>query len=234
MESVPGYVSVIFILTTFACVAILLQTIKSAGLETFPARLLLFLLPLWILFQAALSIGGFFQKTDALPPRMFVFGALPALVIVLVYATLFRSSFVERLPLRMLTLVHVVRIPVESVLYWLSLAGAVPKVMTFAGANFDIISGILAVFVFAFGFRGGRVNKPMLIAFNVIGLVLLMTIVTVAVLSVPSPIQKMSFDQPNIAVLYFPYAMLPTIVVPIVLFSHIAALYKTLRQSTDR
>jgi hypothetical protein len=40
------------------------------------------------------------------------------------------------------------------------------------------------------------------------------------------PAQQLNFDQPNRAVLYFPYVWLPAIVVPIVLFSHLAALWQ--------
>jgi len=36
----------------------------------------------------------------------------------------------------------------------------------------------------------------------------------------------LAFDQPNIAVLYFPFSWLPTYVVPVVLFCHLAALRK--------
>ena len=38
----------------------------------------------------------------------------------------------------------------------------------------------------------------------------------------------MAFEQPNRAVLFFPYIRLPTIIVPVVLFSHLAALWKLL------
>jgi hypothetical protein len=68
-----------------------------------------------------------------------------------------------------------------------------------------------------------------LFVFNLIGLGLLINIVTIAVLSLPTPMQRFGFDRPNIAVLYFPYVLLPTVIVPIVLFAHLAALYKSLR-----
>jgi len=45
-------------------------------------------------------------------------------------------------------------------------------------------------------------------------------------LSAPSPIQKIAFEQPNIAILYFPFCWLPTFIVPIVLFSHLVAVRK--------
>lgn len=228
MDLVPGYVSIVFILTTFASVAFLLQAAKQAGLQTLPAKLLLFLLTLWIFFQAMLGLGGFYLITDSAPPRIALFGALPTVLLIAAYLIFFRRSFVEKLPLAFLTLLHTVRIPVEIVLYWLFVAGAVPEIMTFAGRNFDLASGVLAPIVYFIALRGGKLNRAILIAYNILGLVLLANIVSIAVLSVPSPIQQFGLDQPNRAVLYFPYIWLPAIVVPIVLFSHLASLWKLL------
>lgn len=225
MDPLPGYVSIVFILTTFAAVAFLLQAAKKVGLETLPSRILIFLLPLWIFFQAILGVGGFYQVTDGImPPRIVVFGVLPAVSLIAVYFFFFRSSFIDRLPLRLLTMLHIVRIPVEIVLYWLSIGTLIPQVMTFEGRNFDIISGILAPIVYFVAFRGTRTYRWLLIGFNFLGLVLLANIVVTAALSIPGPMQQMSFDLPNRAVLYFPYVWLPTLVVPIVLFSHLSAL----------
>ena len=115
---------------------------------------------------------------------------------------------------------------VEIVLLWLYIGGQVPRIMTFEGYNFDIVSGILAPIVYLIAFRGGKVNRPALIAYNILGLLLLANIVSIAVLSLPSPLQLLAFDQPNVAVTYFPFIWLPTIVVPIVLFAHLASLWK--------
>ena len=231
MDGIPWYVSTVFILTTFATVAFLLQTIKSVGLNSRPSQILVFLLPLWILFQAVLGMGGFYQRTDTFPPPIALFGVLPTLLLIAAFFVFFRKTFIERLPLRVLTLLHVVRIPVEIVLLWLSFGQAVPGMMTFEGRNFDIASGILAVIVYLVAFRGGQQRRGILIAFNIIGLILLVNVVSIAVLSLPSPVQQLNLEQPNRAVLYFPYIWLPTIVVPIVLFSHLAALWNLLNSS---
>lgn len=130
------------------------------------------------------------------------------------------------MPLSLLTLTHVVRIPVEFVLYWLFLGKLVPREMTYAGWNYDIVSGVLAVAVYLAVFRFRAPARPILLAFNIVGLVLLLTIVAIAAMSAETPFQQLAFDQPNRAVLFFPYALLPTLVVPIVLFSHLAALVK--------
>ena len=230
MESIPGYVSIVFILTTFASVAFLLQAAKAAGLHRLPCRILLFLLPLWIFFQAVMATGGFYLVTSGTPPRLVIFAVLPALALIAAYFVFFRESFIDRLPLKILTMLHVVRIPVEIVLFWLFVGGAVPQVMTFEGRNFDIVSGILAPIVYLAAFRGTRPNRWMLIAYNVLGLILLFNIVSIAIMAVPSPMQQIAFDHPNVGVLLFPYIWLPAIVVPIVLFSHLAALWQLLRK----
>lgn len=232
MDAVPGYVSVIFLVTAFLAVWFLLQAAKSVGLQTLPSKILLFFLPLWIIFQCVLSIGGFYQNTDTMPPRLFVFGILPPLLLNLTFLVFFRPGFVEKLPLQLLTLLHVVRIPVELVLYWLFLGAMVPRAMTFAGWNYDILTGILSLLVYMTAFRGSNANRAILIAFNLIGLVLLLIVVSIAALSVPSPIQQFAFEQPNRAVLTFPYSLLPTIVVPIVLFAHLASLWKLFPRRT--
>ena len=232
MVPVPGYVSAVFILTTFASIGFLLRAAKTAGIRSLPTNILVFVLPLWIFFQAILSLGGFYQDVSAMPPPMVLTGVAPAVLLIVIYFLFFRTQFIERLPLSVLTLVHVVRIPVELVLWWLYQSGQVPRVMTFEGMNFDILSGILAPVVYFIAVRRGNINRGVLIAYNLLGIVLLANIVTIAVMSLPSPMQQMSFEQPNKAVLFFPYVWLPTIVVPIVLFSHLASLWKLAKGKT--
>ncbi|MBK7393434.1 MAG: hypothetical protein IPI64_09055 [Chloracidobacterium sp.] len=232
MELVPPYVSTVFILTTFAAVAFLLQAAKHVGLGKLPSQILIFLLPLWIFFQAVISIGGFYQDTNSMPPRIVLFGVLPALLTIVTYLIFFRERFIDKIPLRLLTMLHVVRVPVEIVLLWLFQNGQVPQLMTFEGRNFDILSGILAPIVYLIAFRGEKPKRGLLIAYNILGLILLANIVSIAALSIPSPIQQLAFEQPNRAVTFFPYSWLPAIVVPIVLFSHLAAFWKLLISKT--
>ncbi len=226
MDSVPAYVPIVFILTTFATAAFLTQAVRAVGTRSLPSQLLLFLLPLWLIFQAVISLGGFYLNENVVPPRIVLFGVLPAVVTIIAYFLFFRVSFIERIPLRLLTSIHVVRIPVELTFFWLFAAKQVPQMMTFEGRNFDILSGILAVAVYFLAFRGGTANRWLLIGFNLVGLILLANIVSIAIMSIPSPIQQMSLDQPNRGLAYFPYIWLPTIIVPTVLFAHLSSLWK--------
>jgi hypothetical protein len=159
---------------------------------------------------------------------VFAFGVFPALAFIAVLFLFFRADVIHKLSLKTLTLLHMIRVPVELTLLLLFYQQLVPRVMTFEGMNFDILSGLTAPIAYYLSFRNGETNSSVLIAWNIFALLMLVNIVSIAALSLPSPIQQMAFDQPNIAVMYFPFIWLPAIVVPIVLFAHLAALWKLL------
>lgn len=223
-DELPAYVSITFILTTFLTVSFLLYAVKQTVFRTLPAKILVALLAVWLFLQAMLSLGGFYLATGTFPPRIVLFGVVPALLLIIGYFVFFRRDFIDLLPLKTLTLLHVIRIPVELVLYWLFIGGLVPEAMTFEGRNFDIVSGVTAPFAYLLGFRGGRTNRTLLIAWNIFALILLINIVGTAIAAFPGPMQQIAFEQPNRAVLYYPFVWLPTVIVPIVLFSHLASL----------
>jgi hypothetical protein len=226
MENLPGYVSITFVLTTFLTAGFLLHAIRRTIFETQIAKILIFLVPIWLVFQAFLALSGFYLFTNSLPPRLFTVAILPALALIILLFVFERDNFVSRISIKTLTLLHVVRIPVEIVLLWLFQSGQVPQLMTFEGRNFDILSGLTAPIIYWLAFRNGKTNRTFLIVWNFFALLLLVNIVVNAAFSIPAPLQQFAFDQPNRAVLYFPFVWLPAVVVPIVLFSHLASLWQ--------
>lgn len=224
IENLPAYISITFLITTFVTVGFFLLAVRRAAFETAPGKIIAFLIPFWMFFQAVLASGGFYLVTDSVPPRLMLFGVFPAFVLIILYFIFFRENFISRLPLKILILLHVIRIPVELVLLWLFQNKLVPELMTFEGRNFDILSGLTAPLIYWLAFRNGKKNRTLLIVWNLAALALLINIVVHAILSFPFPFQQMAFEQPNRAVLYFPYIWLPTVIVPIVLFSHLISL----------
>ncbi len=224
IENLPSYVSIAFILTTFLTVGFLFYAIRQTVSDTTAAKILYVLVPLWLIFQAAFASSGFYLLVDVFPPRLPFLAVIPALVLIILLFIFARKDFISRLPLKTLTLLNVIRIPVEIVLLWLFQNGQVPQLMTFEGRNFDILSGLTAPIIAWLAFRNGKTNRPLLIVWNIFALLLLINIVADAVLSIPTPFQRLAFEQPNRAVLYFPFVWLPAVVVPIVLSTHLASL----------
>lgn len=172
--------------------------------------------------QSILAINGFYQNTGTIPPRLFLV-IFPMLAIV--FSSLFSKKMQEWLGsfnLKTLTYLHTARLPVELVLYWLFLAGYVPELMTFEGGNLDILIGIGSPLVGFFAFSRKQINRKLLWVWNVSSIILLTNIVVRAALSVPTVLQQVAFDQPNTGILYFPFILLPGVIVPIVLISNMA------------
>ena len=185
----------------------------------------------WTILQIILGLSGMYQNTEAMPPKMMLFGIFPTLIFIgFTFLTRKGRAFIDQVDLKTLTYFHSIRIPVEIVLALLFHQGVVAVYMTFEGTNFDFFSGITAPLVAYYAFRTAKKKKKLLLWWNIICLLLLLNVVITAVFAFPSPFQKLAFDQPNIAVLYFPFNLLPTVIVPIVLFGHLVAI----RQLTKR
>ncbi len=182
-----------------------------------------------MLVQGAVAITGFYLNEKGMPPRFVLLIGPALLCILLLFLTSSGRSFIDSLDAGRLTLLHVVRIPVELVLLGLFLHGAIPEVMTFEGRNFDIISGFSAPLVYYFGYVQKRLGKGLLIAWNLVCLSLLVNVVAHAILAAPTDFQRIGFDQPNVGVLYFPFVWLPGLVVPLVLFAHLVSIRRLMK-----
>jgi hypothetical protein len=186
----------------------------------------------WMTIVAVLGITGFYRVEDSIPPR-FLFLLFPGLLFTLfVFSTRKGRSFSDELSLKWLTLLHVIRIPVELVLYGVYLGGLIPDLMTFDGHNYDILSGISAPLVYYAVFVRNWMGRKALLVWNFACLALLINILTIAVLSAQTPIQQLAFDQPNIGVTYFPFVWLPAVIVPIVFYAHLATIRQLIRNET--
>ena len=188
-------------------------------------RVLYFFL-VWATITGTLSGVGFFSVTAALPPRI-AWVMIPAVLYVIWF---YRNLTTDKIQIDTLLAIHVLRIGVELVLLGLYRQGRVPVLMTFEGWNFDILSGVTAVLLLLYRlFTGQGINHTVFLVWNILGLVFVAIIVSIATLSAPSPLQQLAFEQPNRAVLDFPYTLLPAVIVPVVVLSHLLSL-KWLRQ----
>ena len=178
----------------------------------------------WFLFQAVVGLSGFYTVTDILPPRFLLQAAPSLLLIAGLFFTERGKQYVDSLDTRLLTILHTIRIPVEIVLFWLFIYKALPEIMTFEGRNFDILAGLTAPLIFYFGYVKNQIGRNGLLLWNIVCLGLLINIVIIGVLSLPLPFQQFAFDQPNIALLHFPFVWLASTIVPIVMFSHLATI----------
>lgn len=228
LENLPIYIPVTFGLTTIVTLFLFHRMLANSKSPYTKKHLVTITIGLivWLIIQAVLTLKDVYNfETDSFPPTILLFGILPPLLtIIILFLTEKGKQLIDSLPLTNITYLNIVRIPVEIVLFWLFLNKTVPELMTFQGRNFDIIAGITAPIVAYFWIVKEKNNRKKILIWNFIGLGLLINIAINAFLSAPTPIQQFGSEQPNIAILNFPFSWLPTFVVPVILFGHLVSI----------
>lgn len=217
METLPIYIPLGFIATTLLTLAIIY---RASGYS----RTLIFFITGWLLLQGVLTLTGFYQIYSGKPPRFSLLVLPPLVLLGLLFLTRGGRTFQYGFNVQSLTLLHIVRLPVELILFSLYFYHAVPRLMTFEGGNLDVLSGLTAPAIWYWGYIKQKISRSWLLAWNIICLMLLFNIVVRAIFSIPFVFQKFGFEQPNIALVHFPYSWLPGFVVPAVLFAHIVSI----------
>jgi hypothetical protein len=147
-------------------------------------------------------------------------GALITLCTFVLAFTPFGSRLATGIPLAGLVGFQVFRVPLEWILHRLYTEGVIPVQMTYAGQNFDVITGVLAA-ALGLWIRAGHRAVWLVVAWNVLGLALLVNIVAIAILSAPVPFRYFMSDPANLLPSTFPYVWLPTFLVQAALFGHL-------------
>ncbi len=218
IENLPNWINWVFLLTV----------VLTIGIFHFangkPTKLTLSII-IWSLGQSILAFTGFYQKTDLFPPRFII-----VLIPVLLFITfgLFKKNrnwIIQNRRTEWSTLLHTIRIPIEIILYYLFINKMIPELMTFEGSNFDILAGVSAPIIGILWLKN-MINRKALIVWNILALLLVLFIFTIGILSSELPIQLFGFEQPNRAINYFPFILLPATIVPIVIYTHLTDLIK--------
>ena len=226
MGNIPNYVSGTFIAIVIAVLAFIIYAVSAAADRKSKTTITVIVLVLlgWIITISLLSVDGFYLDYS-LPPRLFMFLGVCLISFAVMFAIPKSRAFLGKMPITTLHYLHIVRVPVEMVLWWLAVWSIVPMEMTFEGSNLDIVSGISAPFAAVFLVGARNKNRIGAIIWNLVALALLINIVSRAISYTPYFYD--GGDVPaNIGVFYFPYVLLPTFVVPAVFFCHLVSLYQ--------
>jgi hypothetical protein len=186
------------------------------------------LIVLWLAVPALLAQSGILRNFAATPPPFMPLVAVLALVAAGLAFSSFGARLVNGIGIGWLVGFQSFRLPLEWLLHRLYQEGVVPVQMTYAGRNFDIITGVLALLLGMWALFK-RPPRWVIWLFNLIGLALLINIVTIAILSTPVPFRKFFNEPANTFIVYFPYVWLPTFLVQAAWFGHLLVL-RWLRQ----
>ncbi|MCK6617235.1 MAG: hypothetical protein L6Q51_06300 [Cyclobacteriaceae bacterium] len=176
----------------------------------------------WALLVAIISMSGLTQRFDWFPINLGPILLIPLVGILLLTFSKSTAEVLKHVPIQVLTHLQVFRVIVEILLWMLFIQEALPVQMTFEGRNFDILVGLTAP-VMAYFFKD---HRRLMITWNLVSLGLLINIVTIAILSTPSPVRAFHNEPANTIVTVFPFIFLPTFLVPLAYGLHFLSLRK--------
>jgi len=122
IDNLPTYISLTFGLITIVTLLLFIWTIRNSNSElTRKKATPIFIgLTIWLTIQAVLALNNIYKSdTNTFPPKIILTGILPTiLIIIILFATSKGRQFIDSLPLKNLTYLNIVRIPVEIILFW--------------------------------------------------------------------------------------------------------------------
>lgn len=205
-------------------VAVLVVGIARRYLPNGPANMITIGLPLWLAYVATLSWFGVFKFVPGRPPGvLLVFPPVIFFVALAVVRSRWGSVAALTIPLPLLLGLQSFRVGVELFLHQLWAEGLAPKMLTYEGANVDIVTGLTAPLVAWIATRG-RTGLRVAMLWSALGLIAVANVITRSVLTAPGPLNVLTSDIPNTFVGVFPYGLLPGLFPPLAIILHVLAI----------
>jgi hypothetical protein len=183
----------------------------------------------WSVAISALGASGALNRWDVRPPPlMILFIVLMPTTVTLALSSIGRKIG-DGLPLAALVAFQAFRLPLELVMHRAATEGTMPNQMTYTGLNFDIASGITAIIAATLIARG-IAPKVVAVAWSALSSVLLAVVLSIAIASLPV-FAKFGPDRVMTWVVWFPFVLLPGVLVPAALFGQIVVWRKILAKA---
>jgi len=184
-------------------------------------------LVIWLSYVGALGYFGVLQNLSLRPPGIAY--VLVPMFLFMGFA-LVRSSAGLRvalaLPLPLLVGGQSFRIGVELLLNQLWTDGVVPRMLTFEGANVDILIGASAPLA-AWISTKGRTGMRWIFGWSVLGLLALANVAIRSAMTAPGPLNMLHTEVPNLAISTFPFFYIAGFFAPLAVALHILAIRAT-------
>jgi hypothetical protein len=181
-------------------------------------------LAIWLIYAGALGYLGVVANPSLRPPGPAML-LLPVFLFVALYLARTDGALrvASSIPLEWLMGLQVFRVFVELFLHQLWHNGLAPRMLTYEGANFDIVIGLSAPLI-AWLYARGSVRDKAALAWNILGLAMLANVAVRALLTAPGPFQLLTSDVPNLAIGTFPFTYIPGFLAPLALVLHVLSI----------
>jgi hypothetical protein len=168
---------------------------------------------------------GLFRRMDLLPPPFVVLVLLCLGISVGVgmgYLGKIGDDLVRTMSIESLVALQIFRLPLELLMLRAAHLGIMPIEFSMLGYNVDVLTGLGALLIFAYCLSSKSLPIRAVWLWNVFGVSCLIAIGVLAALTSPN-LHVFGADAKHVNswVLYFPYSLLPTVLVAFAVFGHV-------------
>ncbi|MFY0671918.1 MAG: hypothetical protein JXQ87_00855 [Bacteroidia bacterium] len=229
---IPFYLKIFFYLLVGAGFTFLMALFKKGVINSktdrekgaaLQGKVMLFLIA-WVMLLLFGSYSGFFSNFEALPPRPLLIILITLIGIILLVRNKTYQTIVSGVSPQFIIYFQAFRVPLEIWLWLLFKNEIIPVQMTFEGYNFDVVPVLLAPIVGYVVFVKKTAPIWVAKAWNYFGILTVIIIVTIAALSMPTPLRQFLNEPTNTIIVYFPYVLLPGFLVPLAILLHVTSL----------
>jgi hypothetical protein len=168
--------------------------------------------------EYVIASSGILREWTRVPPPFMPAVAVPVLLALVSALSPLGRRIATAASFALIVGIQAFRLPLELLMHRAATTGLMPVQMSYSGWNFDIVTGTLAVAVAWIAARSPQ-SRGIVFAWNLIGTLLLINILTIAIASLPN-FAAFGSDHVNTWVADPPYVFLPTVLVPAAVFGH--------------
>ena len=230
--AIPNWVSILFLLSISIPIYMIanvarqgainakLEPQKSSGI--FMSILLFF--GLYFAYTSVLSFKGIFLE-NTLPPKIFFYTAFPlfAFLFLVISNLKVYKTIVQNVALESLVQVHLFRL-IGIFFFITSAYDAIPTKFALIAGIGDLTTALTSIFVVSAIKNNKSYSKPLLIAWNIFGLLDIVSVLATAIITTKLSIATGSQDLTAIGI--FPFCLIPAFAPATIIFLHVSIFRK--------
>lgn len=186
----------------------------------------------WLALTFGAAAAGALSFTGR-PPTMMLLLAMMLAIAIGLGTSRVGGRLAFGIPLAVLVGVQGFRFPLELMMHRAYEEGLMPVQMSYSGRNFDILTGIGAILVAGL-LAADRIPLWGVRLWNWMGIALLVNIVTIALLSAPTPFRVFMAEPANVWVTRAPFVWLPAVMVLMAALGHIVIFRRLRAEAAQR
>jgi hypothetical protein len=187
-----------------------------------------------VLANVAGDQSGLFRRLDLLPPPFVILVSASlglAVAVGMGWLGSMGDTLVRTMSVEGLVALQIFRLPLELLMLRAAYLGIMPIEFSMQGYNLDVLTGLGALLISAYCAWTWGLPLRAIWLWNALGIGCLIAIAVLAALTSPN-VHAFGLDAQHINswVLYFPYSLLPTLLVTYAVFGHVLLTRKLLSQ----